>query len=313
MGFSALHATRAQALSDVRDKLLAPWHSRRLSASPARTTPVPAKRGIVQLSVLVRDAAGARAARKAGAKRIYGQVSELEAQHEALIFHKNAIPWLPSIAHTSDFSALAPLMTSGQPLVANTLGELASAQAQGALLEAGPSIPIYNSETLALLATHDVKRIWLGPELSYTDLEAIAPNSPVPLGITVSGYQELMVSEHCILMAQGSCDQNCALCPRREAPRMLEDRKGYRFPVRTDSRGRSHVYNAVPLDLFAEIPRLLSLGITGFLVDATLLKTSDVTFEVERGLRAVDLAVRGVGSLPKREGYTTGHLFRGLL
>jgi hypothetical protein len=47
-------------------------------------------------------------------------------------------------------------------------------------------------------------------------------------------------------------------------------------------------------------------------VDATLLTTKEIKLEVERTIRARDLAIRGAGSLPKREGYTTGHFFRGV-
>ena len=328
IGFSSLHATRSQALAQLSEKILTPWRQRRLLPAPPRVAPAPARRGNVQLAVLVKDAAGARAAVNAGARIVFGHTLELEPKgpkdHSA--FQATLVPspragaklkvltspWLPAIAHDHELPALEKYLVEGNPLVANTPGLLRRALARGAAAQAGPSIPVYNQETLLLLARLGAQRIWLGPELSYKDLETLTPESPVPLGITISGFAELMVSEHCILMAQGACNQDCIQCTRRKTPRLLEDRKNYRFAVRTDSAGRSHIYNAVPLDLLAEIPRLLSLGITGFLVDATLLSTSEITEEVKRASRAVDLAVRGVGSLPKREGYTTGHLFRGV-
>jgi putative protease len=114
-------------------------------------------------------------------------------------------------------------------------------------------------------------------------------------------------------MAEGPCDQNCAECKRRKTPRLLEDRKGYRFPVRTDDKGRSHIFNAISLDLLGEIPRLMAIGISEFVVDCTLLANAQIDEEVSRAVRAKDLAVRGTGQLPKREGRTTGHLFRGVL
>jgi putative protease len=114
-------------------------------------------------------------------------------------------------------------------------------------------------------------------------------------------------------MAQGTCDRHCATCVRRRTPRLLEDRKGYRFPVRIDDSGRSHLFNAVPLDLVPSMPELVSLGLSTLVVDGTLLTTRELKAEVTRALRARDLALRGAGSLPKREGHTTGHFFRGVL
>ncbi|MCL1891038.1 MAG: U32 family peptidase [Coriobacteriia bacterium] len=331
LGFAALHACRAEALEKLSEIICAPWHERRLAPQAAYAAPAPARRGKVQLAVLVRNAEGARAAAKAGAKVIYGHVVSLDLEGAALDFaaaSKKAAPkvipqpWLPSIIHDKNQESFAhffagdpkdnAIVGEDQALVANTLGALCEAGEAGVKAESGPSLPALNSEALALLAQCGAQMAWLSPELSYEDLEQLAPQAPLPLGITIGGFQELMVSEHCVLMAQGDCTEDCARCTRRKTPRLLEDRKGYRFPVRTDAMGRSHIYNAIPLDLFGEIPRLLSLGITNFLVDATLLSTSEIAEEVQRAVRAVNLAVRDAGVLPKREGYTTGHLYRGV-
>jgi hypothetical protein len=179
-------------------------------------------------------------------------------------------------------------------------------------LEAGPSLGVYNSETIDLCARLGLSQAWLSPELSHQNIALISPTASLPLALTVFGQQEVMITEHCILMAQGPCNQHCAACARRKAPRLLEDRKGYRFPVRTDDCGRSHLFNAVPLDLIPSMPELVSLGISTFVVDGTLLTTKDLKAEVARAVRARDLAIKGAGSLPKREGYTTGHFFRGI-
>ena len=59
----------------------------------------------------------------------------------------------------------------------------------------------------------------------------IAEDAPVELGLTIIGAQELMVTEHSLLMSQGPCDENCAECPRRKSPHFLRDRKDYEFPL----------------------------------------------------------------------------------
>jgi hypothetical protein len=68
----------------------------------------------------------------------------------------------------------------------------------------------------------------------------------------------------------------------------------------------------VPLDLAPSMPELVSLGISTFVADGTLLTTKELRDETARAIRARDLAIRGAGSLSKREGYTTGHFFRGV-
>ncbi|MDR2714690.1 MAG: U32 family peptidase [Coriobacteriales bacterium] len=357
LGFAALHACRTEALAKLSEAICAPWHERRLAPQAAYSAPAPARRGKVQLAVLVRNAEGARAAAKAGAKVIYGHAVSLDLEGAALDFaaasEKAASPaksslkslstgasksskssskkpalkvqpqaWFPSIIHDKNQGSFAHFFAettqmsadvdAAPAFVANNLGALCAAGTAEVTAEAGPSLPALNSEALALLAQCGAQMAWLSPELSYEDLEQLAPSAPLPLGIAISGFQELMVSEHCVLMAQGDCAEDCARCTRRKTPRLLEDRKGYRFPVRTDEMGRSHIYNAIPLDLFGEVPKLLSLGITNFLVDATLLGTSEIAEEVQRAVRAVNLAVRDAGVLPKREGYTTGHLYRGV-
>jgi putative protease len=213
-------------------------------------------------------------------------------------------------------------------VVVNNLQELAICQQTAESFEVGPSIGIWNQETLRFFNELNrdgldrgeqgqagqacTNQAWLSPELSIHQINALAMDSPLKLGLTIFGYQELMVTEHCILMAQGPCDKDCASCSRRKTPRLLKDDKGYEFPLRTDQFGRSHLYNAYALDLVPSLPELVTAGINTFLVDATLLNNKELSFEVQRAARGLELAVHKNGSLPKREGYTTGHLFRGV-
>jgi putative protease len=382
LSFSALHATRRAALDSLEEHLLKPWHSRRLRRSSLRGREQlpPARRGTPFVAVLVRDAAGAKAARAAGAGRVYqhtlnfcgdardnraaekrfagdagqvGSAGQGGGTRQGGSAADTGLPWLPAIAHDAELPELiatlsavrqtrdnargrvssegvrAAMRDAGtrdnarrrvsfevggeRAAVVNNLGELHLASRLNTPFETGPSLGCYNQATLELFAHHGARRVWLGPELSLRDLEQMAPGAPVPLGITVSGAQELMTGEHCALMAEGDCDQRCGSCSRRNAPRLLEDRKGYRFPVRTDNAGRSHLYNALPLDIAAELPRLLACGITAFLVDCTLLDNARIGAEVARVARACSLAIAGSGAVSRRKATTTGHLYRGVL
>ncbi|MDR3308293.1 MAG: U32 family peptidase [Coriobacteriales bacterium] len=324
MGFSALHKARAQALDNLRDTVLAPWHARILTPRPARITPAPVPKEAPRIAALVRSLAGAQAAAQAGAQAIYLHTLAFEAtaadtpghpapRHRPTSPATAPIPVLPAICHDHEIEACLAPVEANRPVLVNNLAQLPLCLERGAHVEAGPSLGIYNLATLEHLAQAGVTRAWLSPELSLASLKQFTPSAPLQLGLTVFGQQELMVSEHCVLMAQGPCDQHCAACARRKAPRLLEDRKGYRFPVRTDDHGRSHIYNAVPLDLIPQLPSLITCGISTFLVDATLLTTKQTAEEVARAVRARDIAQKGSHTLPKREGMTTGHLNRGVL
>jgi putative protease len=319
MGFSALHRLRAEALEALTDTLLDPWRNRTLIAREKPSVQAPARKGKPRVAALVRDAAGAKAAAQEGAELIYLHSLRFEATDETgppavgrLPGNPPIIRMLPAITHDRDSGLLDAVIRDGYPVAANNLGEIESLRDGGCALEAGPSLGACNGETLDLYARLGLTQAWLSPELSHREILRISPTAAVPLALTISGRQEAMVTEHCLLMAQGPCDQRCAVCTRRKAPRLLEDRKGYRLPVRTDDAGRSHLYNAVPLDLVPSMPELVSLGISTFVVDGTLLTTRELRDETARAVRARDLAIRGAGSLPKREGHTTGHFFRGV-
>ena len=113
-------------------------------------------------------------------------------------------------------------------------------------------------------------------------------------------------------MSQGPCNQNCASCPRRRSPHYLKDRKGYEMPVVTDCCGRSHVYNAVPLDIAHLVPDLLQVGVGALMVDTTMMNTSETTDAVARAVRARDVAIKHGNAIGRKEGTTTGHIFRGV-
>lgn len=202
-----------------------------------------------------------------------------------------------------DMSQMAPFATDidfGQTDIACTLEEFAPGKA------IGPKLYATNIEALQTWAVLGATFAWMSPELTLHQLKLLADDSPLPLGVVVHGNQELMVSDHCFLMAEGECDRKCAVCRRRTgARRYLADRKGYQFPVTTDVEGRGHIYNAVPLDTVHAIGDLVNAGVRGFAVDSTLADAPQVEEElgrVRRALRGKDVA--------KEENTTTGHLFR---
>ena len=309
IGFSALHGVRAAALDVLTEALTAEGHGRTLPRTTPRE-PLPAARPTgCRVAVTVTNPACARAAKRAGAHLIYvpalnyrrGEAviaGQKNAAAEQAGYPKGCIPIMPVADHEAVGGAREAVVDAdvwkyaaeGKPLLAESLGAMERASEEGALLDVGSHVPITNGLSLAVASEFGAARVWLSPELTLRQIEEVAKDAPVELGVLLIGAQELMVTEHCMLMSQGPCDENCAECPRRKSPHVLKDRKGYEFPVVTDAMGRSHLYNAVELDIASSMPELLAAGISSYMVDATLMNAEETAHAVGRAIRALHVA-----------------------
>lgn len=331
ISFSVLHKARAQALEMLTDTILASYADRTLPRIEKATTPAASRPRKCEVAVIASNPTCARAARKAGAELIYipaqfykrgeaniaGQVSGTVEQAG---YPKKSIVALPEVEHDSVGSTRETLVdfdvweyvSANKPLMVENLGQLYKATQLGAQPEVGPHLSMYNKHALYYAAEKEATRVWLSPELSLGQISDLADESPVPLGLTVVGAQKLMTTEHCLLMSQGPCNQVCATCPRRKSPHYLKDRKGYEFTVITDLCGRSHLYNAVPLDNAHAVADLIRAGVSALAVDATLMTSAETSKAVARVVRARDIARSGDNHVSKTENTTSGHLFRGV-
>lgn len=329
MGFSALHKLRAAAAEQLEVEILRIYHDRRLERTQPQPSMTRAQRGKCLVAAWATNPACARAAKRAGADLIYvpmlnysrGEAvvaGQLTATAEQAGYPKQAIPVLPVVDRMIDEERrgghdMWKKVKADKPVMCENLGQMVRAAEMGASVEVGPHVPVTNLADLRVMADMGASRIWLSPELSLVQIEELGELSSVPLGITIMGANELMVTEHCLLMSQGPCNQECATCPRRKSPHYLKDRKGYEMPVVTDCTGRSHLYNAVSLDIARSMPDLVGAGITSVMVDTTLMNVAETTKAVQRAVRARDLAQRGDNRVGKAEGVTSGHLFRGVM
>ena len=331
IGFSALHGVRAAALDALTEVLTAEGHGRTLPRTIPRE-PLPAARPTgCRVAVTVTNPACARAAKRAGAHSIYvpalnyrrGEAviaGQKNAAAEQAGYPKGCIPIMPVADHEAVGGAREAVVDAdvwkyaaeGKPLLAESLGAMERASEEGALLDVGSHVPITNGLSLAVASEFGAARVWLSPELTLRQIEEVAKDAPVELGVLLIGAQELMVTEHCMLMSQGPCDENCAECPRRKSPHVLKDRKGYEFPVVTDAMGRSHLYNAVELDIASSMPELLAAGISSYMVDATLMNAEETAHAVGRAIRALHVAQNDGNAIAKMPNTTSGHLYRGV-
>jgi U32 family peptidase len=200
----------------------------------------------------------------------------------------------------------------GTSVLVDSLAALQRAVEVGASFDVGPHLPITNRVSLAFVASLGANRVWLSPELTLSQIKELAYDKPCELGLFVMGAQEVMICEHCLLMSQGECTQECTRCARRKSPHFLQDRKNFEFPVVTDMLGRSHLYNSVPLDVVSAMPDLLAAGVSSFLVDTTLMNSEESYEAAARVRRAVRVAQNDGNTLAKMPDTTTGHLFRGV-
>ena len=328
MGFSMLHKLRARAAEELQEAILAHYHARKLERTPSRAFAPVVRRGWCKVAALATNPACARAAKRAGADLIYvpaanyrrgeaviaGQLSDTAEQAG---YPKQCIPVLPTVSQMFDEEKRNGFDTwkrvkADKPVMVENLGQLLHATEMGAAPEVGPHIPVTNKLDLQAMADLGAQRVWRSPELSLVQIEELGDMAPMPLGLTIMGQTELMVTEHCLLMSQGPCNQKCAECARRKSPHYLKDRKGYEMPVITDYTGRSHLYNAVQMDVAHLMPEIIGAGVSTVLVDTTLMNVKETTEKVARAVRARDIAQKDGNKVAKAEGATSGHLFRGV-
>lgn len=335
MGFSQLHKVRAAALEQLSEAMLAPYSRARQprgsimgSRKPKRFA---GRREDATVVAWATNPACARAAKRAGADAVYvpvlnyrrGQAVYAGArvdQADQAGYPKKCIMALPTVDHdpvtgtreaSLDFD-LWDYVKEERSVYADSLASCVRAASLGARVELGSHVPVTNALSLKTAQEMGADFVWLSPELSLGQIADLAELSDIDLGLTVIGAQELMVTEHCLLMSQGECDRRCETCARRAVGHRYIDRKGFKFPIATDVLGRSHLYNGVQLDIAPNIPDLLDIGIASFMVDTTLMTKEDAYAAVARAVKARDAAVSGKAPLPKKPGTTSGHLFRGV-
>ena len=149
--------------------------------------------------------------------------------------------------------------------------------------------------------------LWLSPELNFGQIKDISQKINSEVGIFAFGRQRLMTCEHCVLMTEGHCNENCSNCKRRKVPHWLKDRKDSEFPAVSDCFGRSTIYNSVDIDLSPNLCELIDAGVSRFMIDSTFLD-EDCLFRILSRFK------EALNSPPKKRlpSTTTGHLFRGV-
>ena len=306
MGFSAVHRVRAEACEELERALLEPYERRELDDGLGRVSRDAGCRDLrePEVCVLVADPQCARAARDAGAARVYATTDALS--HGA--WPDDVIPVLDEVRREADGERSDPWVAPGRPVAVGNVSHLALAGEVGARAELRGCIPVHNRACLQTLVDAGAAGVWLSPELSLDDIAQVAAGASVPVGFMVLGRARVMTCEHCVLQAADRCIHDCGRCGLRAQDLYLRGDAGELNPVRTDIHGRSRVYAARETDAVPQLPQLLEAGVSRLGVDATFHTAEETARAVTRVTRAL-AAWRAGRRMPEQlAGTTSGHL-----
>ncbi len=143
------------------------------------------------------------------------------------------------------------------------------------------------------------QRVTLSPELTLDEIKQMAPHGPVEC--IVHGFFPLMVSEHDLLGELFPDDR------MHEA--ILEDEKGFTYPVKTDEQKRTYVMNSRELCMLNHIPELIDAGVSCLRIEAKTYDKKTTGKLTQSYRKAIDNGTMGhCGGK-----YSTGHYFSGVL
>ncbi len=317
-GFSLLHRVRREAVAALEARILEPYRDRELTGAEV---PVPrfagrrrAKRDMPDLVVWTTRPAVAKACLAAGAHHAIVPEWALAGLEPEEVPAGLTVE-LPRIVRDAEYGcALDAARPGGQRVVAGNLGMVRAAARDASTLWTHWGLNATNPWTVEALTDMGASGVWMSPEISGRDVAGIVKATGAPVGIAVLGRQEVMVTEHCLISAGTECSHRCATCKRRERWYALRDRKGYGFPVISDPQGRSHVFNAVPIDLTRALPEIVEAGVAAVRFDVTVEHLQEAQHLTKMLREALHAAVAGkaVDTESLLAESTAGHFFRGV-
>ena len=157
---------------------------------------------------------------------------------------------LDEVCRAGDAERTRALMQRAGRVVCRNLGQVAMARELGMAFDIAAPVFCANRATLAWMRGLGAGRVYMPAELLGNDKERIAELAAEPgvLGSIDADRPELMVSEHCLLTAEGVCatdatgQVHCRDCSRRRQTRYLVERDGTRLPVAVDACGRTRIF-----------------------------------------------------------------------
>ena len=168
-------------------------------------------------------------------------------------------------------------------------------------LHASTQMSVGTLEGIKLLHSLGFKRAVLPRELSFSEIEYIAKNSPIELECFVHGALCMCVSGQCLMSAMlGSRSGNRGLCAQP-----------CRLPFSSRGDGECHL-SLKDLSLVNELKRLRDVGITSFKIEGRMKRAEYVACAVTACRQALDSELspdieNSLRSVFSRSGFTKGH------
>lgn len=199
----------------------------------------------IVLAVFCQDLEQVEAAVECNIKKIY--VNEELYKHlddDTIICVKNRINTKPKISETNE-------------ILVSDLGSLYLAKNNKNIITTNFNLNVTNSETINFLLDNNVSTITLSYELNEFGYKKLMYSDKAILEIVVYGYQEAMVTKHCIF------SQNCRKqCLQKNY--YLVDGKNEKFLVQMDYNCHMNIYNSKKLIFKDELLKLKNYGYKQF-------------------------------------------------
>lgn len=157
---------------------------------------------------------------------------------------------LDEVCRAGDAARTRSLMRRAGRVVCRNLGQVAMARELGVAFDVAAPVFCANRATLAWLRGLGAGCVHLPAELVANDAGRVAglTDRPSVLDPVDTDRPELMVCEHCLLTAEGTCatdatgQVHCRDCSRRQRTRYLVERDDTRLPVAVDACGRTRIF-----------------------------------------------------------------------
>lgn len=322
MPISALNAMRREALERIRQIRTDRW-KKDIPVSLSYKE----KQGIIdidltpELSAYFTDVPDSIADLNGLVKRVYLPVmqrSRLDAIRKE--FDGGIFLWTPSILKDNELSLIVEqtreIVDLADGLMYGSFGACKALQQAfpGQSLCAGPSLNVFNNETISAHEELGAETIVVSPELNLKEVKSLS-SSIAKLEAAVYGRIPLMTMEHCPSSMEMGCSQRCDKCKGSQG--YLKDRKGEAFPfIRDPVLKRTQVFNAFPM--FMDEPEKLK----GSAISLYRLVFTDENKDTRKALaryyhdkmNGMDPSkeVLDVIDKLKSSGYTRGHWYRGV-
>ncbi|SMC77638.1 putative protease [Aristaeella lactis] len=262
---SLVNAIRREALGALTAERISAFETRnaelRIKNSELKSVPEYLPNAAIPNLAYIRNRDQAEAARAAGLRVVWCPEDYRTEALEKLKAEMQPGDWLamPDVCEEDTLQMLRQYTEENKELLGGVvLGSVGQLGGEWPVaFAAGPAIPVMNRQAASMLMEEGCAFVTASPELTGQELKTLLADG-APIVTTVYGRTRLMLLHHCpartaLGLAKGHA--GCRMCdeghPDALAGQVLEDRKGYRFPLlrqRLPEGCLVQLMNALPTD-----------------------------------------------------------------